>query len=130
MDYKQIQSLIRQFEKSSLTVLEIESNGFKLKCSKQEQQSTVTLSEPIEEKKVEGFEVKSPLVGTFYTASGPKAKPFVAEGQTINAGDPVCIIEAMKTMNEITSPVAGTVKKILVKNEEAVGFDQVLMIIV
>lgn len=130
MDYKQIQSLIRQFEKSSLTVLEIESNGFKLKCSKQEQQSTVTLSEPIEEKKVEGFEVKSPLVGTFYTASGPKAKPFVVEGQTINAGDPVCIIEAMKTMNEITSPVAGTVKKILVKNEEAVGFDQVLMIIV
>ena len=76
-----------------------------------------------------GHTVKSPMVGTFYRASSPTAKEFVQVGQSVNVGDTLCIVEAMKMMNQIESDKAGVVKAILVENQEAVEFDQPLFII-
>jgi acetyl-CoA carboxylase biotin carboxyl carrier protein len=73
--------------------------------------------------------VKSPMVGTFYRASSPTAKPFAEVGQTVNAGDTLCIIEAMKMMNQIESDKSGVVKAILVDNQDPVEFDQPMFII-
>jgi acetyl-CoA carboxylase biotin carboxyl carrier protein len=76
-----------------------------------------------------GHIVKSPMVGTFYRSASPGAKPFVELGQQVKAGEPICIIEAMKIMNEIESDANGTVKEILVENGQAVEFGQPLFVI-
>jgi acetyl-CoA carboxylase biotin carboxyl carrier protein len=76
-----------------------------------------------------GHTVNSPMVGTFYRASSPGGKPLVEVGSTVKAGDPMCIIEAMKIMNEIEADVPGTVTKVLVENGQAVEFGQPLFII-
>lgn len=76
-----------------------------------------------------GHVVKSPMVGSFYRASGPDSKPFVEVGQTVNAGDTLCIIEAMKLMNEIEADVSGTVKAILISNGEPVEYGEPLFVI-
>jgi acetyl-CoA carboxylase biotin carboxyl carrier protein len=78
---------------------------------------------------VKGVEVKAPIVGTFYRAPSPDAEPFVKEGDTVKKGQVLCIIEAMKLMNEIESDVSGVVRKILVNNGEPVEYGQVLFII-
>ena len=72
---------------------------------------------------------KSPMVGTFYRAPGPNAKPFVEVGQSVKAGDTLCIIEAMKILNEIEAETAGTVKQILCDNGQGVEYGQVLFVI-
>lgn len=72
---------------------------------------------------------KSPMVGTFYRAPGPNAAPFVEVGQQVKAGDTLCIIEAMKLMNEIEAEKSGTVKEILVENGTPVEFGEPLFII-
>lgn len=77
----------------------------------------------------EGASVKSPMVGTFYRSSSPDAKNFVEVGDTVAAGDTLCIIEAMKLMNEIESDVAGTVKAILVESGQPVEYGQPLFVI-
>ena len=77
----------------------------------------------------EGHVLKSPMVGTFYRAPSPEAKPFVEVGQVVKAGEPICIIEAMKLMNEIESDAAGTVKAVLVENGQPVEYGQPLFII-
>ena len=82
---------------------------------------------PVQQAK--GTEVTSPLVGTFYLASSPTSDPFVQVGDHVSQGQVVCIIEAMKVMNEIKAPVDGTVTSICVKNEETVEFGTVLMTI-
>lgn len=76
-----------------------------------------------------GHVVKSPMVGTFYRASSPGAKPFVELGQAVKPGDTLCIIEAMKLLNEIEAEVAGAVKEILVDNGQAVEYGQPLFVI-
>jgi len=76
-----------------------------------------------------GHTVKSPMVGTFYRASSPTAKAFVEVGQKVNVGDTLCIVEAMKMMNQIEADKAGVVKVILVENQDAVEFDQPLFVI-
>ena len=78
---------------------------------------------------VAGISVKSPMVGTAYLSSEPGAKPFIEVGQTVKAGDTLCIVEAMKVMNPITAPEAGTIKKIMVADAQPVEFDQPLVII-
>ncbi|MEZ4700624.1 MAG: acetyl-CoA carboxylase biotin carboxyl carrier protein [Rhodothermales bacterium] len=75
------------------------------------------------------FVVKAPIVGTFYRAPGPDAGPFVNVGDRVNPGDVLCIIEAMKLMNEIECDVAGTIKEILVQNAEPVDFEKPLFLI-
>lgn len=77
----------------------------------------------------EGYVVKAPMVGTFYRASSPGAKAMVELGQTVAAGDRLCIIEAMKLMNEIESDAAGTIKAILVENGQPVEYGQPMFVI-
>ena len=76
-----------------------------------------------------GHAVKSPMVGTFYRSANPGSKPFAEVGDAIKEGDPICIIEAMKIMNEIEADKSGTVKRILCENGQAVEFGQVLFMI-
>ncbi|WP_105199384.1 MULTISPECIES: acetyl-CoA carboxylase biotin carboxyl carrier protein [unclassified Pseudoalteromonas] len=76
-----------------------------------------------------GHQVKSPMVGTFYSASSPEAAAYVEVGTKVSVGDTLCIVEAMKMMNQIEADKAGTVKAILVENGEPVEFDQPLFII-
>ncbi|XQF89379.1 acetyl-CoA carboxylase biotin carboxyl carrier protein [Pseudoalteromonas espejiana] len=76
-----------------------------------------------------GHQVKSPMVGSFYSAASPEASAYVEVGSQVKVGDTLCIIEAMKMMNQIESDKAGTVKAILVENGEPVEFDQPLFII-
>ena len=76
-----------------------------------------------------GHAVKSPMVGTFYLSASPGSKPFVEVGSQIKEGEPICIIEAMKIMNEIEADKSGTVKRILCENGQAVEFGQPLFII-
>jgi acetyl-CoA carboxylase biotin carboxyl carrier protein len=78
----------------------------------------------------EGHPVRSPMVGTFYSAPSPDAPPFVEEGQAVQAGDVLCIVEAMKMMNQIEADKSGTIKAVLVENGEPVEFDQPLFSIV
>jgi len=77
----------------------------------------------------EGHVVKAPMVGTFYRSPSPDAKPFVEVGQAVKEGDVICIIEAMKLMNEIDADAAGTVKAILVENGQPVEYGQPLFIL-
>ena len=90
----------------------------------------VPAAPPPSEHKVEsGHIVKSPMVGTFYRSASPGSDPFIQVGSVVNAGDPVCIIEAMKIMNEIEADSAGTIREILCENGQAVEFGQPLFII-
>jgi acetyl-CoA carboxylase biotin carboxyl carrier protein len=84
---------------------------------------------PVVEEAVAGHAVKSPMVGTFYRSSSPGAKPFVEVGDSIKAGETICIIEAMKILNEIEADKSGTVTKILCDNGQAVEYGQPLFII-
>jgi len=82
-----------------------------------------------DEAEVSGHQIKSPMVGTFYEASSPGATPFTDVGKQVKAGDTLCIIEAMKMLNQIESDKSGTVKAVLVENGQPVEFDQPLFII-
>ena len=77
----------------------------------------------------EGHVIKAPMVGTFYRASSPDAAPFVEVGQSVKAGDTLCVIEAMKLMNEIEADIAGVVKSIQVENGQAVEYGQPMFVI-
>jgi acetyl-CoA carboxylase biotin carboxyl carrier protein len=79
--------------------------------------------------KPEGHVLKAPMVGTFYRSASPDAKPFVQIGQAVKAGDTICIVEAMKLMNEIESDVSGVIKEILVENGQPVEYGQPLFLI-
>mgnify|MGYP005992628937 FL=1 len=76
-----------------------------------------------------GHIVRSPMVGTYYASSSPDAPQFVEVGQHVNAGDTLCIVEAMKMMNQIEADKSGVIKEILAQNEDAIEFDQPLFII-
>jgi acetyl-CoA carboxylase biotin carboxyl carrier protein len=78
---------------------------------------------------VKGHIVKSPMVGTFYRSASPGAKPFAEVGQAIKEGEPICIVEAMKILNEIEADHSGTVTQILVENGQAVEYGQPLFVI-
>ena len=90
-------------------------------------QASVSAQAPAAKEEVKGKAITSPMVGTFYAASSPDAAPFVEVGSTVNVGDVVCIIEAMKLMNEIKAEQAGKVVQICVKNGDPIEFGQVLM---
>jgi acetyl-CoA carboxylase biotin carboxyl carrier protein len=83
----------------------------------------------VAEAEEEGHIVPAPMVGTFYSASSPGAPPFVQVGDRVNVGDALCIIEAMKMMNQIEAEVAGTIKSIRVQNGDPVEYGQVLFVI-
>ncbi|MFZ4591708.1 MAG: acetyl-CoA carboxylase biotin carboxyl carrier protein [Ignavibacteria bacterium] len=152
MDLKYLQKVIKMLDSSELAEIEIEEEGTKLRLSKprpkvfsgmaqmvaqplaaplQQSAPAVTVStEKTEEKLGENlYEVRSPMVGTFYRTPSPDADPYVKPGDSVKTGDVICIIEAMKLMNEIESEVSGKVVKLLVENGTAVEYDQPLMLI-
>jgi acetyl-CoA carboxylase biotin carboxyl carrier protein len=87
------------------------------------------VAEPAAPEEPAGHIVRSPMVGTFYRASSPGSKNFVEVGSSVNVGDTLCIVEAMKMMNQIEADKAGVIKQILVENQEPVEFDQPLFVI-
>ncbi|WP_416326913.1 acetyl-CoA carboxylase biotin carboxyl carrier protein [[Eubacterium] hominis] len=138
MNTKEIQEIIAVFEKSNLSRMEIEADDVKLKMEKPIQempmvQSIVNKQPTLTETKVEepikkdGYWVKAPIVGTFYQSRAKGSTPFVEIGQHVKKGDVLCIIEAMKVMNEIHAPMDGVIAEILVTDDSMVEFDQELM---
>ena len=134
MKIENIEQIIKLFERSTVSKMEIESGDLKIKLEKEvgESQtfvraptSTTQSAEPTEAAK--GTVVKAPLVGTFYGAANPQSAPFVSVGDLVTAGTVLCLIEAMKVMNEIKAPVDGVVLEILGRNGEMVAYDQPLI---
>ncbi len=137
MNKEELKELIDFMNEHNLCELEIEEKGKRIKLKKNSsdipmviKENKITLPEESISSREEKFvEIKSPMVGTFYRAPSPGAKPYVEVGDEIKPGDVVCIIEAMKLMNEIKSEVSGTVEKILIENAEPVEFGQTLFLI-
>lgn len=146
MDLRQIKNLMKEFEDSKIYKLEIKDNEFSIMLEKENNNtfvssptyapvgsftdSTVVKEQGLKENEIEvndNLLVRSPLVGTFYQSPSPDSEAFVKLNQTVNKGDVLFIIEAMKVMNEITSPVSGTVVSINVKDTTMVEFDQIVM---
>ena len=155
MDIRKIKKLIDMLECSNLTEIEIHEGEESLRISRTPYQpsftgyvpqSVVHAPLPIDSalisgsttsiqnlpkppKEPEGHIVRSPMVGTFYRASSPTTKSFVEEGQTVKVGDILCIIEAMKILNQIESDANGIVRKILVENGQPVEYNQPLFVL-
>ena len=143
MDLRKIRNLMKEFEESKIHKIEINEKDFSIKLEKEDNKffsnpSQTPLSSFVEsiQTKEEGLEevvendhyiVKAPLVGTYYQAPSPDSEPFVRINQKVTKGDVLFIVEAMKVMNEITSPVSGTIMKISVKDMSMVEFDQDVM---
>lgn len=132
METKQIKEIISVFQESSLSSMELEEGNLKIKLEKPAA-GTVPAAAPLvsaplapqEKKEEEKREtITSPLVGTFYRAKSPKDEPYVKEGQMVHRGDVICMIEAMKTMNEIQADKDGIIREILVENGDMVEFGQ------
>ncbi len=153
MDLRKLKTLIDLVSESNVSELEITEAEGKVRIVKGPVGAPVALAAPVmvaapvpgasadgsaatpatpaaaEPAAISGHIVKSPMVGTFYTASSPEAKPFVQVGSVINEGDTICIIEAMKILNEIEADKSGTVTRIMVVNGQAVEYGQSLFII-
>ena len=132
---KLIKELVDNLEEFKLTELEYSEKDTKIKVSRQTKVSQNISPEITIEKNnkktepVSGTEIKSPIIGTAYLAPEPGAKKFVETGKKIKKGDTVMIVEAMKTMNHVPSPVAGTVKKICVEDGQPVEYGHTIVII-
>ena len=108
--------------------IELEKESEKVEYVKPVEKEVIE-DKQIKQEQATGTAVKSPIVGVFYSASSPESEPYVTVGKNVKKGDIVCIIEAMKVMNEIKAPCDGTVTSILVENEALVEYDQALMVI-
>ena len=149
MDLKAIKQVVELMQRSELSEFEIEEEGFKLRLSRKQGKTQIIHPAPLaatpiasltatpihtETPKTEAVEtedkntfvIKSPMVGTFYCAASPESPAFVKLGDTINPDTIVCIIEAMKVMNEIQAETSGTISEILVENGETVEYGQPL----
>ncbi|MFM5135325.1 acetyl-CoA carboxylase biotin carboxyl carrier protein [Aeromonas rivipollensis] len=152
MDIRKIKKLIELVEESGIAELEISEGEESVRISRnfsgqvsvapqmmmqpaQVQQAVAPVAAaaqaaaPAADAAPSGHLMRSPMVGSFYRSSSPEAKPFVEVGQHVNVGDTLCIVEAMKMMNQIESDKAGVIKAILVENGQAVEFDEPLFII-
>ena len=151
MDLNLVKKLVKIATSNDISGLEIEENGFRVKIDKEIKtvQTTFTnpqlgtpiisgssnnapMAAPVEEKKAEAenlHEIKSPIVGTFYRAPAPDADPYIQIGDTVAVGSVLCIVEAMKLMNEIESDMGGKVVKILVENGKPVEYNQPLFLV-
>lgn len=146
-DLEYIEKLVKMVSDSELTELTLEEKESAIVIRKEKEvvqaqtfipQTVAAAPAPVvastekvaveeKEEAPKGTPITSPMVGTFYMASSPGAKPFVEVGSTVSTGQVVCIIEAMKHMNEIESEVSGKVTQVCVKDGEAVEYGQVLM---
>ncbi|KPQ02972.1 acetyl-CoA carboxylase biotin carboxyl carrier protein [Marinobacter sp. HL-58] len=152
MDIRKIKKLIELLEESDVEELEIHEGDDSVRISRRREQLAApqymaqypaaapqpapssqagapASDEPAKPAEPSGHAVKSPMVGTFYRSPSPTAKAFVEVGQSVKAGDVVCIVEAMKMMNQIEADKSGTIAEILVENGQPVEFDQPLIII-
>ena len=151
MDLRKLKTLIDLVSDSNISELEITEADGKVRIVKSEPAAAAPLmyapapavaqvptmaaavsaasAEPTAAPVEAGHAVKSPMVGTFYLSASPGSKPFVEVGASIKEGEPICIIEAMKIMNEIEADKSGTVKRILCENGQAVEFGQPLFVI-
>lgn len=149
MDLRKLKTLIDLVQASGIAEIEITEEGDHVKivnrpsgaaptfievppmnmATPQPKAAPVIPSPAPESSSPTGTQVTSPMVGTFYRAPSPGADPFVEVGTKVNKGDTLCIIEAMKLLNEIEAEVSGTVKEILVENSQPVEFGQPLFII-
>jgi len=150
VDLRKLKTLIELVESSGIAELEISEGEERVRITRSLPPGTspatpqgaqmvappaaLTASQPASEPVVaqaepEGHVVKSPMVGTFYRSASPGAKPFVEIGDEVQVGDPLCIIEAMKLMNEIEADRAGVVKAILIENGQPVEYGQALVVI-
>ncbi len=151
MDIRNIKKLIEMVEKSGIAELEVKQGDDQIRISRYPAQSAAPAPSyffppgmahaPGEERsamppaplsgghELNGHVIKSPMVGTFYRAPSPTSKSFVEEGQAIKEGDTLCIIEAMKILNQIVSDKAGTVVRVLVENGVPVEYDEPLFVI-
>lgn len=156
MDIRKIKKLIELLEESNVEELEIKEGEESVRISRGSRHQTTGIqtiyqpamaasTEPLVQApaadmpisgnapaapQTNGHEITSPMVGTFYRSPSPDAKPFVTEGQTVAVGDVICIVEAMKMMNQIEADKSGVVESILVDDGEPVEFDQPLITIV
>jgi acetyl-CoA carboxylase biotin carboxyl carrier protein len=145
-DIKEIKTVIDLMKKNDLSVFEIEKEGFRLKLQRGPSSQTaagallpvavpskavpmVSEGAPASPKPIESVplkEIVSPMVGTFYRAGSPDASPFVDVGKTVTEETVVCIIEAMKVMNEIKAETSGVIAEVMAENGKPVQFGQVL----
>jgi len=145
-DIKEIKTIIDLMKKNDLSVLEIEKEGFRLKLQRgssgqtaqvggpavagqSKTAATTAEAAPAVPKTIESEQLKeivSPMVGTFYRAASPDAPPFVEVGKTVTEETVVCIIEAMKVMNEIKAETSGVIAEVVAENGKPVQFGQVL----
>ncbi len=145
MDLSYLKKVIKLIEKSDVDEIEIEEEGKKIRVAKHRNSQIPVTSPPIQPSNVASptplaaqpaakpetkfHEVRSPIVGTFYRAPAPDAEPYVEVGQEISAGAVLCIVEAMKLMNEIESDVNGRIAQILVESGKPVEYNQILFLI-
>ena len=152
MDIRKVKKLIELLEESGIDEIEIKEGEESVRISRNQSKgapiqysapppvaapvapaapvaSAPATTESAEKPAHDGHSVKSPMVGTFYRSSTPDSKPFVEVGQSVKVGDTLCIVEAMKMMNQIEADKSGTVTAILVENAEPVEFDQPMFII-
>jgi acetyl-CoA carboxylase biotin carboxyl carrier protein len=143
MDLRKLKTLIDLVSDSGIAELEITEGEGKVRIVKFSQtqqpvvyapppapvESAAAIVAPPEAPVVQGHQVKAPMVGTFYRAPNPNSSPFVELGQSVKEGEPLCIIEAMKLLNEIEADKSGVIKEILVENGEPVEYGQPLFVI-
>ncbi len=142
MDTKKIEQIISLFEDSKVASMELEIEDIKIKLKKYSDGNNIpqpqiinvptsvnTVTPEVAPVIKETKAIKSPLVGTFYGAPSPDAKPFVSAGAKVNKGDVVCIVEAMKVMNEIKADQSGVISEICVQDGDMVQFDQAIFLI-
>lgn len=144
MDLRKLKTLIDLVAESGIAELEITEGDDKVRIVKFSQSSAAPVvyapeapvaqvvapaAAPAAPAAPEGHAVKAPMVGTFYRAPSPGASPFVEVGQTVKEGEPLCIIEAMKLLNEIEADKSGVIKEILVENGGPVEYGQTLFVI-
>ena len=146
MDIRKVKKLIELLEESGIAELEIKEGEESVRISRYSATAPVmqmaapalaaapvaaaapaAVAAPAAED-MSGQQIKSPMVGTFYSSASPTSGQFVSEGQKVNVGDTLCIIEAMKMMNQIEADKSGTIRSIMVENGSPVEFDQVLFI--
>ncbi|TAN46646.1 MAG: acetyl-CoA carboxylase biotin carboxyl carrier protein [Methylococcaceae bacterium] len=145
MDIRKIKKLIELLEESDIAEIEIHEGEESVRINRYSNRQAPVVMQAAQvaaapaaapaapaapaEEVITGHTVRSPMVGTFYRAASPDSKPFVEVGQSVKSGDTLCIIEAMKILNQIESDKNGVVKRILVENGQPVEYNQPLYII-
>lgn len=146
MNIKEIKEMINLMNENGLMELEIEKDGMRIRLKKTQEAKEMTgpvvvereISEKLKSRETAetaraakelSVEIKAPMVGTFYRAPQPEAPPYAEAGQVIEPGQVICIIEAMKLMNEIKSEIKGKILEVLVDNAEPVEFGQPMFLI-